>query len=775
MTQQLGVQSFTVSCAEFLVDIEGVNGFLPNQDIVNAFLREVEMARRYSYGGNLFRLRSAWESLLYLGPQNGGTQSGHSWFLAYQIPAFTVRALSAPSGVRSSFSTESRSFPAPSKNENANNGAPSVTTPESGARGGDEKFVLFTTEVQLSTTSRTSFPDGADAISKLEIQATPSLQLLAGATEGLLRDYSNVLQQLHHSFNTYVMTTLRSHVSSGLYYYPVFAIIAGMVLLLLVIPDHVPFRRDFRGVIHGLFQLVAIAVCSGMPVFLLFSDGHMEAVSGAWRKSTGFSLLSDFVERTSGAAKNFDESLFDLRSGQLKLLYFVWLLCVRRVLTALQIQQKGFGGQELQCASVLAFALLLGALTVYCYALGVFFTAIMVPPLILVVPLRFSVCSTRRTALQRCRHLFSQLLILSFLAFHVFLVTVDAEERREVYVPRFAEIRDGFLFPSYYTATSSARANPKVGKMLPDDLVEVILKTAVPDLLGVDVPEFLRKVVADYEHTGAVLYPVLCFLYVPFVVVLVFVLFDFPSVISSPCGFEGGVQTVKTTAFSSSAGASAGGGGGTKNNKIIPQRKKVLDLRVLAGSCEQTTVSWRGMQKNGRNGTTNNIDFDSTENKDCVDFLTLQNVEELPVFPGAAGILSRVIPTVEALRKCAFKVACTDLRLQAGDKVVIVEEMATTRCWGFEGKNQHEHTISTTAARKRRRDTDARSSGSTSAAEDDEDDQIDRDLFSAQELKAGAVLFFLLLTVCVVGGTVWKKTSSSGVATWTDVFEGILF
>lgn len=65
-------------------DVEGINGMLPNQDIVNAY--EIEASNR-----NVpVERRGPWESVFYHF-QNGGVHSSHSPFLELQVPAITVR------------------------------------------------------------------------------------------------------------------------------------------------------------------------------------------------------------------------------------------------------------------------------------------------------------------------------------------------------------------------------------------------------------------------------------------------------------------------------------------------------------------------------------------------------------------------------------------------------------------------------------------------------------------------------------------------------------
>merc|ERR1711971_557134 len=55
----------------------------------------------------------------------------------------------------------------------------------------------------------------------------------ARSIEGWVRDVSNNLQQLHHSFNFYFFTAQNRHISSGIYLYPVFAMQLPLLSYLL--------------------------------------------------------------------------------------------------------------------------------------------------------------------------------------------------------------------------------------------------------------------------------------------------------------------------------------------------------------------------------------------------------------------------------------------------------------------------------------------------------------------------------------------------------------
>eukprot|EP00392_Amoebophrya_sp_AT5.2_P001781 g1786.t1 len=617
-------RSVVVSCNDFLLDIEGVNGFLPNQDILNAYIREGDAARRFLHTsrGVSVRLRPVWESLAHMGLRNGGVHAGHSVFLTYQIPSFTVRAdVARRPGV-----------------DKKNPGESSVHAPL-------ELFRTVVTEKTASfhpTLERGQTLEGRTE--RMKVRIGPALQAVAASVEGILRDYSNVLQQLHHSFNTYVMTGLNSHVSSGLYYYPVFAIQAGMVLLLLVIPDHIPFRRDFRGILQGVFILAAVVTASGVPLLLwgrgvvaksAIADGTRPGRAGAALESSDSFFvddnspssmvshlqLSDFFvppEVTHAIAGVFAhwsalrvsieralasraENGFTFRNvlltyvfdgAQTLFLPAAYVFALRTLLTRLH---KGGFGVSLQSAAAFVFTILLGALTVYHYALGVFLTTVMTPPLLLVVPFHYLRTRARNSWVRRIRYFLNQVVVVVFLIFHALLFFVPTKVRREQWRAPVAEAVGVATKAVYWEVMPDYHTIPKLGKMRPDGLV-LFLEEAIPALVALDVPSYLRQVALDHAQVGGLVFPVLCLIY-----------------------------------------------------DVAPQRSDRLYV----------VSAWEGGQRD----------------------------------------------------------SCAETQ-------------------------------------KMERDVD--------------------DLYTLQEVKAGLALFVVVLTGCVVGGTVWKRTSSSGVATWSQVFEALL-
>ncbi|CAE8595898.1 unnamed protein product, partial [Polarella glacialis] len=85
------------------------------------------------------------------------------------------------------------------------------------------------------------------------------------------RCLGNNLQQLHHSFNFYFFTGPRSHISNGLYLYPVFAMQLPLISFLILNPAY----RDIRSLLIGFGVISTIVLVSGAVVFVLASNAEL--------------------------------------------------------------------------------------------------------------------------------------------------------------------------------------------------------------------------------------------------------------------------------------------------------------------------------------------------------------------------------------------------------------------------------------------------------------------------------------------------------------------
>ncbi|PFH36258.1 hypothetical protein BESB_044500 [Besnoitia besnoiti] len=173
-------------------DVEGTDGRLPNQDIVNVVISEAGRV------GARVRMRNTWEYVFRMA-RNWGAHRPHAPLLEEAVPAVTVVA-------------------------------------KNGAQGG-------------RAAAEAPFTRWGD---------------LARVLERVTRSQSNVLQTLHHSFNFYFFVSEHSHVSSGGYLYPVFIMLA--LLLVPILSSRV--MRDIRGFLAGVALLLLAFACS-LPAFIL--------------------------------------------------------------------------------------------------------------------------------------------------------------------------------------------------------------------------------------------------------------------------------------------------------------------------------------------------------------------------------------------------------------------------------------------------------------------------------------------------------------------------
>ncbi|CEM33228.1 unnamed protein product [Vitrella brassicaformis CCMP3155] len=183
------------------LDIEGVNGLQPNQDLVNAYAIEAKQ------DGIRAEPREAWDSVNRMATDAGADRI-HSAFLQRAIPAFTAVASSNP-------------------------------------RGGNGQ---------------------------------PKLTQLGGSLEGILRCQSSALQALHHSFNFYFFTSPNSHVSSGLYLYPVF----GMLMPLAAATFQCRVFSDVGAVMLGATVMLSGLITGSLTSFALATQSGLVDQLSSW-------------------------------------------------------------------------------------------------------------------------------------------------------------------------------------------------------------------------------------------------------------------------------------------------------------------------------------------------------------------------------------------------------------------------------------------------------------------------------------------------------------
>ncbi|CAE7663968.1 GPAA1 [Symbiodinium pilosum] len=417
-----------------LLDVEGINGMVPNQDLVNTY----SIASR-ERAGLIVRHRDAWDSVMHHA-RNGGVHSSHAPFLELQVPAFTIRGTSAKS----------------------------------------------------------------DRSAHLNVDA------LAMSIESVVRCMSNALQQLHHSFNFYFFTGPNSHISNGLYLYPVFA----MHLLLISFLGTTPAYRDIRSLLVGLGVVAAIAGVSGSVMFALAMNDEMVVQSFPSPER-----LACVRPTTTPEA--------ELQRRQMA---GMWVMAGAGVsaVAALALRQYAFsvfsaegeghtvksGGVRLPCPLwesvrvACGFALLavLAPVTIYSWALAMPLTIVCVPALVLVRPVNL-----RRRPLRST-------LILAFLAGNAFLLAAPPTVRAALFgdVPKL--VGDSMLH--FYERTLVPAVPHEAQKYLPRQLVQWLQQGQLAQAFRSDMLLLLYEAARDFKCVGGMLFPVICFAYWPLLILL---------------------------------------------------------------------------------------------------------------------------------------------------------------------------------------------------------------------------------------------------------------
>eukprot|EP00928_Gymnodinium_smaydae_P025824 TRINITY_DN20461_c0_g1_i1.p1 TRINITY_DN20461_c0_g1~~TRINITY_DN20461_c0_g1_i1.p1 ORF type:complete len:720 (+),score=163.21 TRINITY_DN20461_c0_g1_i1:84-2243(+) len=449
-----------------LVEAEGINGMVPNQDHVNAFMVAVR-----DHDGVTALHRGVWQSVFHH-LRNGGVHSGHAPFLEAQLPAFTIKGRRQQAGQRGS---------------------------------------------------------------KLDPAA------LLRTMEGHLRSMSNNLQQLHHSFNFYFFTAEYRHISSGLYLYPVFAMQLPLLSFLLTAPAY----RDVRSLLVGLGSVVAVVVAAGCPAFFLATDPTLGRAAGAWLSaavSSGASAGSRSSAIAAAAADVFGrppacERELPAGAGEAAALWlgssavsaatvgFVLRWYAFRVFSAdasdAAAAKSTSGGVRLpaplweavRAASGFVYLVALASTTIYAWALAMPLTVVAVPMLVLARPV-----SLRRRPVRSA-------VLLGFLALHA-LPLVPPARRAELLGSVPADLVErGWM--SYHNAVRSVPREAL--NYMPTRLVNWLYEGELQTALSGDLLEGLYRAARDYHCVGGMLFPVFCFVYFPFLVLIGIVGFLLPA------------------------------------------------------------------------------------------------------------------------------------------------------------------------------------------------------------------------------------------------------
>jgi len=438
----------------FLAEVEGVNGIVPNQDLVNTFFNYAHKLKCPTHH------RGAWASVFHTF-NNGGVHSSHAPFLELQIPAFTLKGQRRPNEKR-------------------------ITSPENVVR----------------------------------------------SLEGLLRSLSNNLQQLHHSFNFYFFTAWDRHISNGLYLYPVFA----MQLPLIFFKTPRPAFRDIRAFLVGLGALAAVVLVSASPIFLLATnEDFVTAARKAFQLEPG---------ALGPPPKCIDPALdpTDARRTVVK-----WLAAggLGGTIVALVLRQFAFRvfdakdaekagpdqansdpllkpdrkGKSVRlsiplwdaicCSSAMAAVYLLAPVTIYSWALAMPLTTLLVPPLLAIHPF-----DLRRAP-------FSTLFSAAFLAVNLFFFLVPPNQRAQLL--GFTANEAAQSATAYYFTQIVPIVPAEARKFLPTSLMEWIKRGELAAMFDSDLLVRFYEAARDYNCIGGLLFPAVCCIYLPFIMLLIIV------------------------------------------------------------------------------------------------------------------------------------------------------------------------------------------------------------------------------------------------------------
>lgn len=443
--------------SSLLLDVEGINGMLPNQDVVNAYFFSRRDKREFVAS---LAHRGVWESVYYTA-SNGGVHSSHAPFLELQVPAFTLR----------------------------------------GRKGKKEEKAVETRIIMYSL-------------------------------EGLIRSLSNNLQQLHHSFNFYFYTALNRHVSNGLYLYPCPLMAIPMASFLMTAPAY----RDIRSFLVGIGTIAATMAISGLPIFLLATNGEFVAwlaskAPGAVPGAPPACLHPDWSDAGHQVRRQTTASWLVAGSAAVAVLALFLRRFAFSVFDEKAVSKSGGASattrsdsavrlpsplwDAVRCSSGLVFLLMIAPVAIYSWALAVPLTAISVPVLVLARPVSF-----------RQRPLRS-LFLLAFLLGHAFFLIATPVQRRELLGDAPAKAAASFY--AFYD-TSVVPAVPKeFRKFLPTLLVRWFRQGQVANLLDSDLLVGLYEAARDYNCVGGVLFPMFCFVYWPLLVLLALVCVVLPA------------------------------------------------------------------------------------------------------------------------------------------------------------------------------------------------------------------------------------------------------
>lgn len=423
-------------------DIEGINGALPNQDLVNSWMIEAKSIEPPPLH------RPVWESVLYHF-SNGGVHSSHAAFLELQVPSFTVR--------------------------------------------GQKRSVA------------SKHPRYVKALD------------IARSFEGIARCTSNNLQQLHHSFNFYFFTGPRAHISSGLYLYPVFAMLFPILSYLMTTSAY----RDVRAFLVGLTVVACTIIVTGSPMFVLLTEKSVA------NQMPGEFKLPECAHPASYKPEAARRTVFAGLSSAAGAVAMLTVLLRRWAFVVFREESAGDGKavsslklpvplwEAVRASAGLAWMLVLAPITIYSWSVAAPLTITMVPVTILTLPASLRHRPLRTTG------------ITIFLVANIFFLVVSAPTRKQLLRGPFDHAVT--CMGTWYQKTLLKSIPREMQSYMPTAFVRFIQKGHVGDMIEADFFLKLHEAARDYHCVGGMIFPVFCFVYLPFLAIVAILGFGLPA------------------------------------------------------------------------------------------------------------------------------------------------------------------------------------------------------------------------------------------------------
>lgn len=395
---------------------------------------------------------------------------------------------------------------------------------------------------------RAQMPERRRAKKRMNVGLVIGPATLGRSFEAATRCLSNNLQQLHHSFNMYFFNSIKTHISSGLYLYPVFGMQLPLISYLMFSPPY----RHLRSFLFGLTAVGAAVLFSGIPAVLA---ARSETTAKMLQGALNGIIISGLEPRHAALGCKAGDAVAPEAARAVCLVWFsasgagcflVTLLLRRLALVAYQdpadASEAGAGEaatalaamelpprwnadnlppfplwESMQAVSGFVFVLTLAALTIYNWSVAVPLTLVVVPTLLLVRPLNFR------------RRPFRSLYFTLFFLLHAAMVFVPPETREGLLreTPPF----DGSLdLVAWYHTTLRPAVPSEAAPYLPTSFVDFLEGSGgrITKILSTDVLAWLHSTARDMHCVGGMTFLTFWLVYWPFLFLVWLVFLGLP-------------------------------------------------------------------------------------------------------------------------------------------------------------------------------------------------------------------------------------------------------